>query len=113
VVALDIWYNRAPKGDDDDPAIHVSTAAELNEVIDRILAETVDHMAPPMIQVSISGMKRSPVLEVGLGQDRGFIGYTAADGGWTRGTGNPATLVDYVYMGNHSQVSARVKARSR
>ncbi len=60
-----------------------------------------------MIQVAISGVKRSPALEVGLGKDKGFIGYTSrTEGGWTRGDGAADTMVDYIYLGNHSEVPA-------
>lgn len=110
MVALDIWYDQAPKNDDGDVVIHVTTAAELDELIERILQETANHAAPPMIQVAISGVKRSPALEVGLGKDKGFIGYTArTEGGWTRGDGDPNVVVDYIYMGNHTQVPGDVE----
>ncbi len=110
MVTLDIWYDQTPKDEDGNVTIRVTTAVELDTVIDRILKETADHAAPPMIQVAISDMKRSPVLEVGLGQEKGFIGYTSrTEGGWTQGDGDPVTMVDYIYMGNHSQVQASVE----
>ncbi|MFD9896501.1 Imm1 family immunity protein [Amycolatopsis sp. NPDC059027] len=109
MVTLEVWYDQEPENDfgPGDPALVVSTPAELDELIDRILAETAEHVAPPMIQVAIAGVKRSPVLEVGLGQDKGFIGYISrTEGGATHGDGDPNTLVDYIYMSNHSQVPA-------
>lgn len=110
MVKLDIWYAQTPEDDDGYVANRVTTAAELDELIARILAETAGHAAPPMIQVAISGVKRSPALEVGLGKDKGFIGYTArTEGGWTRGDGDPSTVVDYIYLGNHTQVPADVE----
>lgn len=110
MVALDIWYDQAPKNEHGDVVNHVSTAAELDELVDRILEETAGNAAPPMIQVAIAGVKRSPALEVGLAKDKGFIGYTArTEGGWTRGDGDPNAVVDYVYMGNHTQVPADVE----
>ncbi|WP_410597235.1 Imm1 family immunity protein [Amycolatopsis sp. lyj-23] len=74
MVALDIWYDQTPKDDDGSVVIRVNTATELDELIDRIIAETADNVAPPMIQVALSGVKRSPALEVGLGKEKGFIG---------------------------------------
>ncbi|GAB3735525.1 Imm1 family immunity protein [Amycolatopsis oliviviridis] len=110
MVTLDVWYDQTPKDEDGNVAIRVATAAELDALLDRILKETEEHAASPMIQVAISGMKRSPVLEVGLGQKKGFIGYTSrTEGGWTQGDGDPNTMVDYIYMGNHSQVQASVE----
>ncbi|KDN23139.1 Imm1 family immunity protein [Amycolatopsis rifamycinica] len=107
MVALDIWYDQTPKDDEGNVVIRVNTAAELDELIDRIIAETADNVAPPMIQVALSGVKRSPALEVGLGKEKGFIGYTSrTEGGWTVGDGDPDALVDYIYMGNHSEVPA-------
>ncbi|TNC23725.1 Imm1 family immunity protein [Amycolatopsis alkalitolerans] len=110
MVALDIWYDQAPKNAAGDVAIRVTTAAELDTLIDRILAETTGNAAPPMIQVALAGVKRSPALEVGLGKDKGFIGYTArTEGGWTKGDGDPNAVVDYIYMGNHTQVRGDVE----
>ena len=63
-----------------------------------------------MIQVALSEVKRSPALEVGLGKEKGFIGYTSrTEGGWTVGDGAADTMVDYIYMGNHSEVPASVE----
>ncbi|WP_410640456.1 Imm1 family immunity protein [Amycolatopsis sp. lyj-346] len=110
MVALDIWYDQTPKDDEGNVVICVNTAAELDELIDRIIAETADHAAPSMIQVALSGVKRSPALEVGLGKQKGFIGYSSrTEGGWTVGDGDPNAVVDYVYMGNHSEVPASVE----
>lgn len=110
MVALDIWYDQTPKDDEGNVVTRVNTAAELDELIDRIIEETAEHVAPPMIQVAISGVKRSSALEVGLGKDKGFIGYTSrTDGGWTVGDGDSNALVDYIYMGNHSEVPANVE----
>jgi hypothetical protein len=110
VVALDIWYDQTPKDDEGNVVIRMNTAAELDALVDRITRETADHVAPPMIQVALSGVKRSPALEVGLGKEKGFIGYTSrTEGGWAFGDGDPDTLVDYIYMGNHSEVPASVE----
>ncbi|MGW4484975.1 Imm1 family immunity protein [Amycolatopsis sp. NPDC004368] len=110
MVALDIWYDQTPKDDDGNVVIRVTTAAELDELLDRIISETADHVAPPMIQVALSGVRRSPALEVGLSQEKGFIGYTSrTEGGWTVGDGDPNAMVAYTYMGNHSEVPAGVE----
>ncbi|MFE0020436.1 Imm1 family immunity protein [Amycolatopsis sp. NPDC059021] len=109
MVELDIWYDRTPKNDQGDVVIHVSTAGQLDELIDRIIHETADNAAPPMIQVAVSGTKRQG-MEVGLGKDKGFIKYIGrTEGGQTRGDATPDLVVDYVYMGSHTQVPAEVE----
>ncbi|SFB63148.1 Immunity protein Imm1 [Amycolatopsis marina] len=110
MVALAIWYDQTTKDDEGNVVIRVSTAAELDELVNRILGETAEHDAPPMIQVVLSGVKRSPALEVGLGKEKGFIGYTSrTEGGWTIGDGDPNAVVSCIYMGNHSEVPASVE----
>lgn len=76
VVTLEIWHDQEPENDfgPGDPAILVQTTDELDTFVNRVLEETKDHLAPPMIQVAPAGVKRSQVLEVGLGQDKGFLG---------------------------------------
>lgn len=109
MVALEIWYDQTPENDlsEGDPAIVATTAAELDQLIDRILAETADHVSPPMIQVALSGVERSPVLEVGLGKEKGFIAFTSREiAGTTNGDGDPNAVVEYVYSGNVSEVPA-------
>ena len=110
MVALDIWYDQTPKDDEGNVVIRVNTAAEPDALIDRLIEETAGNVAPPMIQVALSGVKRSPALEVGLGKEKGFIGCTSrTEGGRTIGDGDPDTLVAYIYMGNHSEVPAGVE----
>ncbi|KFU80772.1 Immunity protein Imm1 [Amycolatopsis lurida] len=112
MVALEIWYDQTPDNElsEGDPAIVVTTPSELDQLIERILRETADHVAPPMIQVALAGVERSPVLEVGLGKEKGFIGYTSrTEGGWTVGDGDPDAVVEYIYSGNVSEVPASVE----
>lgn len=108
MVELAVWYDQDVEGDDDEEglAIVVRTAAELDALIDRVLEETRDHRCPAMIQVGLLGNDGLPVLEVGLGQTRGFITYHAQDGGSTRGEGNLDEFAEYVYMGNLSEIRA-------
>ncbi|MFC9250409.1 Imm1 family immunity protein [Amycolatopsis thailandensis] len=108
MVALDIWYDQTPKDDERNVVICVNTAAERDALIARI-EETSDNVAPPMIQVAHSGVKRTTALEVGLGKEKGFIGCTSrAEGGWTVGNGDADTTVDCIYMGNRSEVPVKV-----
>ncbi|HVK24414.1 MAG TPA: Imm1 family immunity protein [Actinokineospora sp.] len=110
MVTLSVWYDRTPRAENGDVTITVASASELDELVDRIQAETAQHVAPPMIQVAVTGTKRGPMLEVGIGVQKGFIGYTGPDeGGWTAGDGDPAAVADYVYMGNHTQVPAQAE----
>ncbi|MGX7824123.1 Imm1 family immunity protein [Actinokineospora sp. 24-640] len=111
MVELAVWYDQ-DAGDDfreGDGEIIIRTQEELDALVDRVLRETVDHRCPAAIQVSINGRKGLPVLEVGLGQERGFIQYHAEDGGSTKGNGSPEEYVEYVYMGNLSEVQADVE----
>lgn len=107
MVALEIWYDQDTANElgEGDPAIVVSTADELDAFVDRVLAETKTHSAPPMIEVSIAGDPTSPAMQVGLGQERGFIFYMAADGGWTQGDQSRDDVVTYVYVGSASEIA--------
>ncbi|MGQ0838781.1 Imm1 family immunity protein [Actinokineospora sp.] len=79
----------------------------MDALVDRVLDETKDHVAPPMIQVVLADVRRSPVLEVGLGRDNGFIGYSSRDeGGWSRGDQTLTGTVAYIYAGSSSEVPA-------
>lgn len=111
MVELEFWYDQEPENDlsEGDPAIVIRTAAELDELIDRVLAETKDNRVAAMIQVGIRGNLGYPILEVGLGQEKGFLQYHAEDAGSTKGNGSPDALAEYVYMGNLSEVPADVE----
>ncbi|MGX7825360.1 Imm1 family immunity protein [Actinokineospora sp. 24-640] len=105
MVELAVWYDQ----DEGQDEIVVRTEDELNALIDRVLDDTKDHRCPAAIQVGIKGNDGYPVLEVGLGQEKGFVQYHAEDGGSTKGEGDPEAYVEYVYMGNLSEVSADVE----
>ncbi|HEX3778742.1 MAG TPA: Imm1 family immunity protein [Pseudonocardiaceae bacterium] len=107
-MALEIWYDQEPDDDfhEGDPAIVVNTAEELETFIDRVVAAGRGAVAPPMIEVSIAGVQDSPVMQVGLGQERGFIAYLATDGGWTAGDASRQDFVPYDYMGSVQEVPA-------
>jgi hypothetical protein len=107
-MALEIWYDQAPANDlgPGDPPIIVSTTAELDTFLDRLLRDTADHAVPSMIQASISGHPERGVMEVGIGEERGFINYVAADGGITLGDHSRTGWTVYDYMGSASEVDA-------
>lgn len=111
MVTLSVWYDRTVRADNGDVAFAVTTPQELDDLVDRIQAETSDYLAPPMIQVALAGgTRRGPMMEVGIGAEKGFIGYTGPDeGGWTQGDGDPDALADYVYMDSHSQIPANAE----
>ncbi|CRK60306.1 hypothetical protein [Alloactinosynnema sp. L-07] len=111
MVTLEVWYDQEPENDfgPGDPPVIIRTEAELHGFIDRVLDETSTHEAPAMIQAVNADDPQSAVLQVGLGQSLGFIGYGAADGGWTQGKGSPDVRVEYIYMGNLSEVRASVE----
>ncbi len=62
-----------------------------------------------MVQIAVAGNTGFPVLEVGMGEDRGFLVYHAEDSGATRGSGDADDVREYVYMGSLSQVPADVE----
>lgn len=94
---------------DENGSIVVRTSDELDALIDRVLTETKDHRFGAIIPVGIRGHSGYPILEVGLGREKGFINYHANDGGSTEGAGNADELAEYVYMGNLSEVPADVE----
>jgi hypothetical protein len=107
VVALEVWYQHA--SDDEASPLVVETTEQLDDLLDRILNETVDNRVPPMVQVAVAGDWKRGVMEVGLGQNKGFILYQTADGGNTKGDGSPEDVVEYVYMGNLTEMPADVE----
>ncbi|QWF80977.1 Imm1 family immunity protein [Amycolatopsis sp. CA-230715] len=111
MVELEIWYDQEPENDlgPGDPPIVVDTAAELDQLLDRVLEETKGNRFGQMIQVGIKGISGYPVLEVGLGKTLGFITYHDEHGGSTKGDASVDELVEYVYMGTVSEVSADVE----
>jgi hypothetical protein len=111
VVTLEVWYDQEPENDfgPGDPPILIRTELELHTFIDQVLDETKTHEAPAMIQAVNADDPHSAVLQVGLDQEKGFIGYGASDGGWTQGEGDPDERVEYIYMGNVSAVRASVE----
>lgn len=108
MVEVEVWYDQTPANDfhPGDPTIRVRAPEELDALIDRVLGETRGHRCPASVQMKIFGNERDPVLEVGLGQDRGYIHYLADDAGRTVGDGDPDAYVEYVYMGNLGEVPA-------
>lgn len=108
MVQLAVWYDQEPDNDfgEGDPAIVVGSPAELDALVDRVLDETSGNDVSAMMQVGIRGHTGYPVLEVGLGRTKGFITYHASDSGSTQGDGDVHEVVEYVYMGNLSDVDA-------
>lgn len=107
-MALEIWYDQQPANDfgAGDPAIVVETAEELDAFVDRVLAAAVGAEVPPMIEVSVKDDFKAPVLEVGLGVEKGFIHCLSKDGGWSQGDATMTGAATYDYMGQVREVSA-------
>lgn len=107
-MALEIWYDQRPANDfgAGDPAIVVETAEELDALVDRVLAAAVSAEVPPMIEVSVKDDFKAPVLEVGLGQERGFVHVLSKDGGWSAGDDALTGTASYDYMGQVREVPA-------
>lgn len=106
---LEIWYDQEPANDlgPGDPPIIVNTTAELDAFVDRLLDETRDHAVPSMIQVAVVGGPEWHAMEVGVGQERGFVTYHAIDdGGVTLGDPTRTGWVVYDYMANATEIDA-------
>lgn len=108
MVGLKVWYEH-PDDPTADPFLVIGSPGELDAFIDRVREETKGNRCPPMVQAVVDGGARLPILQIGLGQDKGFVGYSAKDGGWTRGMGSEAEIVEYVYMGNLTEIKASVE----
>jgi hypothetical protein len=108
VVEAEVWYDQAPANDfhPGDPTIRVANTVELDELINRVREETREHRCPASIPMKIVGNERDPVLEVGLGRDKGCIQHIADDAGRTIGDGEPDAAVEYVYLGSLGEVPA-------
>ncbi|MGX7827602.1 Imm1 family immunity protein [Actinokineospora sp. 24-640] len=108
MVGLKVWYEHP-----DDPAAEpffvIDSTDELNAFIDRVQDETKDHRCPAAIQVNINGRAGFPILEVGIGQEKGFMRYYADDAGSTKGDGDPNDRAEYIYMSHLSVVPADVE----
>lgn len=106
---MEIWYNQKPPSDlgPGDPPILVETTAQLDAFVDQFLDETKDGVVPAMIQVSIVGGPQWHGMEVGIGQERGFVNYHSPDGGdVTLGDRSRTDWVVYDYMGSASDIEA-------
>ena len=71
-----------------------------------MLAAGVGAEVPPMIEVSVKDDFKAPVLEVGLGQEKGFIHCLSKDGGWSAGDADLTGTAVYDYMGQVREVPA-------
>ncbi len=105
MVELAVWYDQ----DEDEDEIIIRTEAELHALIDRVIEESKGHRCPAAIQMNINGQDGFPVIEVGLGLEKGFIRYYADDAGTTKGDGDPNERAEYIYMSNLSVVPADVE----
>jgi hypothetical protein len=111
VRALKVWYRRFVEGRSwpDEVPMVIRTHDELDAVVERVLADSRDDAVPSMIQVGVEQDRRAPVLEVGLGVDRGFVYYLSRDGGWTSGDRSLTGFVVYDYMANRREIPASVE----
>lgn len=108
-MTMEIWYNQKPSSDlgPGDPPILVNTTAELDAFIDRFLRETKDGAIPSMIQVAIVGDHKWKGMEVGIGQEMGFVNYHAPGGGGvTMGDPTRTGWVPYDYMAHTNEIEA-------
>lgn len=88
----------------------VETAEELDALVDRVLADAMGAEVPPMIEVSVKDDFKAPVLEVGLGQEKGFVHCPSKDGGWPAGDDALTGTTTYDYMGQVREVPASSEA---
>ncbi|UOZ08260.1 Imm1 family immunity protein [Amycolatopsis sp. WQ 127309] len=108
MVTLEVWYNQEPDNDyaDGDPAILVSSAAELDALIAQVQADTKDVPVPSMVECSVAGDPKQGVFDMGIGQDRGFVVFMTPEAVQTQGDGDPAEYVTYDYMAHVREIPA-------
>jgi Immunity protein Imm1 len=108
VVTLEVWYNQEPENDysEGGPAILVSTADEMDALIDRVQADTKGAAVPSMLECSVSGDPRSGTFYVGVGQEKGFLMFVLPEAAQTMGDPTLTGLVVYDYMGHVRKIPA-------
>jgi hypothetical protein len=109
VVALEVWFDQAPDNDfgPGDPATIVASVDELEAMIAHVLAATATYEVPAMVQANLVDSAGYPVVEAGIGPQRGFIGLMDRTGAYySVGDVTLRGEVTYDYMGQVRGVPA-------
>ena len=110
MATLKIWYDQEPENDlgAGDPAVLVSTTEELSAFIDRVSALAADQPCPSVVEVSVADDPYSfPIVEAGIGVDRGFVRVNGADAlRATQGDSDASGMVRYDLQGQEALVPA-------
>lgn len=105
MTALEVWYDP----DATTPTV-VTTVAELDALIDRIVAEAAEDPIPAAAQVVVQGAADGDLyLEVGLGAQRGFVTAIGPGGGMSRGETARTGTVTYDYAGHTAELPANAE----
>ena len=109
MVTLEVWYDQEPENDysEGDPAILVSTADELDALIQRMQVDGKEQPVPPMAECSVSGDPSRGVFHLGVGQEKGFIVFVTPQETQTLGDSNLTGEVTYDYMAHAREVPAQ------
>lgn len=98
MVALRAWYDI----DDDNEPIIVSSVADIDVLLDRMIADQDPELLPPLLQFVRREPKVWAVLFIGVNGDRGILTHSSAAGGFvsTDGTSPDGAVLPYDYMGH-------------
>ncbi|RSM40179.1 hypothetical protein DMA12_27550 [Amycolatopsis balhimycina DSM 5908] len=109
VVTLEVWYDQEPENDysEGDPAILVSTADELDALIQRMQADSKDQPVPPMAECSVSGDPSCGVFYLGVGQEKGLVVFVTPVAAQTVGDPSLTGEVIYDYMAHVREIPAQ------
>lgn len=110
MATLKMWYDQEPDNDlsAGDPAVLVSTWEELSAFIDRVSTLATDQPCPSVIEVSIADDPYAfPIIEAGIGADRGFVRVNGADAlRTTQGDPDAEGTVRYDLQGQETLIPA-------
>jgi hypothetical protein len=109
VVTLEFWYDQEPENDysEGDPVILVSTADELDALIQRMQADGKDQPIPPMAECSVSGDPSRGVFYLGVGPEKGFVAFVSPQAAQILADPSLTGEVTYDYMAHVREIPAQ------
>ncbi|AXX28683.1 hypothetical protein KCV87_13640 [Actinosynnema pretiosum subsp. pretiosum] len=85
----------------------IRTQSDLDELVERVRAASADHPCPSIVEITnADDPYRSPVLNAGIGADRGFVHENWRPERATRGAPGATGSVAYDVQGNTADVPA-------
>ncbi|GLY52828.1 Imm1 family immunity protein [Lentzea sp. NBRC 102530] len=110
MATLEIWYDQKPDNDlgAGDPAVIVSTQAELTAFIDRVSKRSHSQPRPSLVEVSIAEDPYGfPTVNAGIGGERGYVRISGEDDvRATQGDPGAAGEVIYDFQGQETLIPA-------